>query len=153
MKYSARHVVGYRFNDDGYPKEKQKSSKPKKPITKKFLHSKLIGSAPYVYIELKINSIYSYMDFVEYFKKGGIPVYTTDTEAIGTFSFRPFEYVKKSLHIQGSKYYVLSVPKDNWINSDDKLKLLSELYPKKHYPYLYDFTYPSILAKNFTNSK
>ena len=155
MKHTAKHIVGYRYNDDGFPREyRHKSSyKPKKPITKTYVPKKLKKGETFVYIELRIASKYNYADFVEYYKKGGIPVYTIDPQKIGSFSFRPHEYVSINRHIEGNRYFVLPVSKEVWEKSDDKLKLLSSLYPKKKYSYLYKFEHPKSVAKRFTGIK
>lgn len=155
MKRRAKHIVGYRYNDDGLPKERKNrgSKSPKSPIIKTFKQPKSKQKEPLVYIELRITCKYNYIEFVEYYEKGGVPIYTTDPKKIGGLSFKPYEYVSRKRHINGSKYYVLSVERDLWLKSDDKLALLSKLYPKRKYRSLYKFEYPKVIARDFKGIK
>lgn len=151
MKHTAKHIVGYRYNDDGLPKEKsyKGSTTPKKTIKKIFMQPKSRQKEISIYVEIRITSKYNYIEFVEYYKKGGIPIYTIDPNKIGGLNFKPYEFVARDRHISGNKYYVLSVPKYLWQESDNKLKLLSKLYPIRKYRSLYKFEYPKLIAEDF----
>lgn len=137
-KQSPKFLVGYRYNVNQLPKEKQHHTTYNyKAKRKHILHSKrIIPTEKIVYLEARKHFKFNYLDFIH--QKRKLRKGTSDINHATTFPSLPKQIVARQETFPYMKHFIIAIPSERWKNSKDKLDLLHTLYPKEYYPDLYE---------------